>query len=163
MRNCPTGYCGDPCLCKGALDHLSRNDAKDMLRLADNRIKAIDAKAASEKHGESLVPYAAIEVVLCALKYNGSIVKCNELLHRVVLAKPTDRIETVSGIKSVLLDTEGNPIFRAGHVPETNTRIRFEVLQWGDTVGVSVDCEGGYIQEAYTKLNYTTVFLPEGY
>lgn len=161
MNNCPTGYCGYPCLCKGSLDHLGRSETEALQKLVTSRLTDIDSKEMSDKWGELMVPYAAVEVQLVALKYDGRLQKCDHLLHRIILRKGSEGIRTVSGLRTVLVDPEtGEPTFIAGHDNRSNTRISFDVMDWNGEIGVSVDCIGGYIQDAYTKLNYTTVFLP---
>lgn len=160
MRNCPTGYCGDPCLCKGSLDHLSDEDARTMIRLATERLHALGAKAVSEKHGEPMVAYPAVEVKLVTLRYHGQLVKCDHLLHRAILRKENQGIYTTSGVRTVMLNAEGDPIFVPGEDHRFKTKIRFEVLDWNGDISASIECSGGHIQEAFVKLVNTTVYLP---
>lgn len=160
MRNCPTGYCGDPCLCKGSLDHLSYDEAKAMLQLATERLQVLDVKAASEKYGELMMACPAVEVKLVTLRYDGRLVKCDHLLHRAILRKENQGIYTTSGIRTVMLNAEGDPIFVPGEDHRSNTKIRFEVLDWNGDISASIGCVGGYIQEAFVKLVNTTVYLP---
>lgn len=160
MNNCLTGFCGDPCLCAGALDHLSRKDALDMGKLAMKRVEDIDAKEMSEKYGELMLAVPAVEVRLVAMKYNGAINQCEHLLGRVILRKENDCIHTLSGMRTVLLDPEGNATFISGGDPRSNTKLRFEILEWRGDVSASVECYGSFIEEAYIKLVNTTVFLP---
>lgn len=160
MNNCPTGYCGYPCLCPGSLDHLNRNDALDMGKLSMKRVEDIDAKEMSDKHGELMIAVPAVEVRLVAMKYNGAISQCTHLLERIILRKENDCIRTLSGVRTVLLDPEGNATFISGADPRSNTKLRFEILEWKGDVSASVECYGSYIEEAYIKLVNTTVFLP---
>lgn len=160
MNNCPTGYCGNPCLCSGALDHLSRTDALDMGKLAMKRVEDIDAKEMSDKYGELMLAVPAVEVRLVAMKYNGAINQCDHLLERIILRKENDCIRTLSGMRTVLLDPEGNPTFVRGYDPRSNTKLRFEILEWKGEVSASVESYGSHIEQAYIKLVNTTVFLP---
>lgn len=160
MNNCPTGYCGYPCLCPGSLDHLNREDALDLGKLAMKRVEDIDAKEMSDKHGELMVAMPAVELRLVAMKYNGSINQCDHLLERRILRKENDCISTLSGVRTVLLDPEGNAIFIRGEDSRSNTKLHFEILEWHGNVSASVECRGQYLEEAYVTLVNTTVFLP---
>lgn len=137
----------------------NKDEATELIQQAMQRLNEINAREASEKHGELMIPYAAVEVRLVAMKIPGELRQCDHLLHRVILRKCNEGIHSISGMRTVLLDADANPTFIPGRDPRSQTAITFDVLDWNGEVSASVDCRG-YIEAAYIKLNHTTVYLP---
>lgn len=159
MKICQTGWCGHPCTCPGSYTNMDRDEATALRDICINHLDKLDAKEQSDKLGELMVGVPAVEVRLVAMKHSGAIHQCDHLLARVILRKEDDCIRTLSGLKSVILDEEGNPTFVQGTDRRTNTRIQYEVLEWKGDVSASVECFG-YIEATYIKLVNTTVYLP---
>ncbi len=160
MNNCPTGYCGYPCYCEGSLDHIDREEAESLSKLVSKRINDIDAKTASDEHDMQLVGYPAVEVRLVAMELNGQIKKLDHLIQRVVLRKDSSGIRTLSGLKSVLIDNDGNISFVAGHTRETRTCFNYVVLEWNGEVSASAKSDSPIIDNIFLKLVDTMVYLP---
>lgn len=160
MSPCHTGSCGHPCLCKGSLDHLNERDTKDLGELVNSRLLDIGSKAATEKNGELMIPYKAIEVRLKLLKIGGTLTKVDHLLHRTILRSVDQGISSVSGMRTVLFDENDTPTFVAGRDPRSNLKLTFDVVNYEGVVSASVNVIGSYIENAYIQLIPTVIYLP---
>lgn len=142
-------------------NHITTENATEIIKLATDRLEAIGAQEASDRLGEAMIPYKAVEARVKALRVDGVIHQVDHLLYRLIVREANkQRIRTVSGMYSVMFDKDDVITFKRGEDPRTMTRFEFDVLEYHGDISVSAIPKGSYIQNVFVKLVPTTVYLP---
>lgn len=161
MKICETGWCGFPCTCPGSYKHMDRSDAEALKAICEDRLNQLNCKEASDKHGELMVQYHAVEARVKVLKVEGVLHQVDHLLHRAILSKGNaDVINSVSGMRSVHFGQDGEIKFDIGSSSRTMLNFTFDVLNYKGDISVSVCSENAFIQDIFVQLVPTVIYLP---